>query len=70
MTGDALWLLTVTVWMPFSLSFAMSDADTPAAMRDGQPIPKVEELTMSLNAINVNDYKHGLGNVSIGCTEW
>jgi hypothetical protein len=56
--------------MPFSLSFAMSDADTPAAMRDGQPIPKVEQLTMSLNAINVNDYKHGLGNVSIGCTEW
>lgn len=69
MTQDTLWLLTVTVCMPFSLSFAMSDADTPAAMRDAQPIPKVEERTMSLNGINVNDYKHALGNVSIGCTE-
>jgi hypothetical protein len=65
-----LWLLTVTVWMPFSLSFAMSDADTPTAMRDVQTIPNVKQLTMSLNAINVNDYKPALGNVSIGWTGW
>jgi hypothetical protein len=56
--------------MPFSLSFAMSDADTPTAMRDVQTIPNVKQLTMSLNAINVNDYKPALGNVSIGWTGW
>lgn len=48
----------------------MSDADTPTAMRDVQTIPKVKQLTMSLNAINVNDYKHALGNVSIVWTGW
>lgn len=59
-------MLTVTVWMPFNFSFAMSDADMPVEMRDAQPKVKVERLTVSLDAINVDDYKHVLGNVKIG----
>lgn len=43
----------------------MSDADTPAAMRGAQPKAKVKKLTVSLNAINVDDYKHVLGDVNI-----
>lgn len=44
----------------------MSDADTPATMRDVRPITKVAQHTMGLDAVNVDDYKHILGNVNVG----
>ena len=59
-------MLTVTVWIPFSLSFAMSDADTPATIKDAQSIPNLGRLTVGLDAINFDNYKHVLGIVNVG----